>query len=501
MPIEIVQKILLALRDGTLRDAGFHFVTSKEHAGTWSRWSAPYSMQTGGEWTTITHVCRALRDLALSSPDLWTVIDFQAGFGWALAAEKRSRHLPLTIAAYRTRLGMGGTRTKFNRLLDRILPRLEAMSLGEFPPDGEERLSLPDVVLRRPAPMLMSVELRYPIICPWQPCALFCHVRRLRLEHADLGHRYQDKTPFLCEMLKQMPLLEDVTLIMFPGRDYGIPGSVTRGTTATHPALIVLLMDNASFPALLTLLSEVSLPRNVLDISFDTSRRSQTQRYLPQLVSHLKRFWEPVRHQKPQHSGDEVVQHVTVRRVILYSGDQEIIVELDRPRDRKTLRLHCKGDRLDHMIEANTAASANLLSLHATTQMRVSDWRVLLPLTSLVNATCRTLIIEAADMDEDTELSMPPDGVTLESRALERVVLVGMHTGSFPEPETIVRWLQRREQAGMRRLKTLIYRGCRELKDTQPLAAMKEIEALVDNLQWEGPDEFWCVSLEAYWAL
>jgi hypothetical protein len=187
------------------------------------------------------------------------------------------------------------------------------------------------------------------------------------------------------------------------------------------------------------------------------------------------------------------VQHVTVRRVILDSGDQEIIVELDRPCDRKTLRLHCKGDRLDHMIEANTAAIVTLLSLYAATQMRVSDWRVLLPLTSLVTGTCRTLIIEAADMDEDTELSMPPDGVTLES--LERVVLVGMHTGSFPEPEAIVLWLQRREQAGMRRLQTLVYRGCRELKDTHPLAAMKEIEGLVDNLQWEDRDESWCVSM------
>jgi hypothetical protein len=381
----------------------------------------------------------------------------------------------------------------FNRLLDRVLPRLEAMSLEEFPPGWEERLSLPDVVLLRPAPMLTSVEMRYPIFCPWQPCALFCHVRRLRLEHAELGHRVQDETPVLCEMLKQMPLMEDVTFIMFPGQDYGNPGSVPRKTTATHPALRVLLIDNASFPALLTLMSEVPLPRNVLDISFDTSPRSQMQRYLPQLVWHLERFWEPARHQKPQHSRGEVVQHVTVRRVILDSGDQEIIVELDRPRDRKTLRLHCKGDRLDHMIEANTAASASWLSLYTTTHVRVSDWRVLLPLTSLVNGTCRTLVIEAADMDEDAELSMPPDGVTFE--CLERVVLVGMHTGSFPEPEVIVRWLQRREQAGMRRLQTLVYRGCRELKDTQPLAAMKEIEALVDNVQWEDRDESWCVSM------
>jgi hypothetical protein len=480
LPAEILQKIMIVSRDNALVDAGFELHTSAGRT-TWSRESARLS-PTGNEWTAITHVCRAIRDLALVYAELWTVIVLEAGIGWSLAAEQRSRHLPLTIAVCSTRFGRIRVAKTFTRLLDRVLPRLEVLSLRPTSEGGLQQL--PDVFVGRSMPMLMSLDLDYHLFSRGWSAGPFCNVRRLRLANPRFGGGDQEGPPFF-NMLRQMPLLEEVTIVQPPWLEDEAP--IFVGAFVTHPSLRTLaITGRCAVSASLRLLANISLPSSVLDISSDTStistQHTTFMSHLQQLSPYFQRFWTQIRtpcmQNSHQLSGQEVqVDHVTAR--VWSSGFQGPVLEMERPGAGRVLRLCFRGSSTEY-LPAFVSVSVALLPLYALTQIHIDNWISLRAVASLVSGVCRVLIFEPATVNG---VWLPRDSCALVS--LERAVFVATRTTPSVEPISLLDWLQAREDAGLRPLQALEFRGCSKTGDSKYLAAIQEIGTLVDSVEWK----------------
>jgi hypothetical protein len=494
LPAEILQKIVIISRDTALFDAGFDLHTSASRT-TWSRESARLS-PTGNEWTAITHVCRAIRDLALAYAELWTVIVLEAGIEWSLAAEQRSRHLPLTIAVCSTKFGLIRVGKTFTRLLDRVLPRLEVLSLRPIS-DGILQ-QLPDVFVGRSMPMLTSLDLdHYSFSLGWS-AGPFYNVRRLRLARPRFGGR-EEGTP-LFNMLRQMPLLEEVTIVHPPWLEDGAP--IFAGASVTHPSLRTLaITGRCAVSASLRLLANISLPSSVLDISSDTStiltQHTTFMSHLQQLLPYLQRFWTQIRtpcmQNSHQLSGQEVqIDHVTAR--VWSSGSQGPVLEMERPGAGRVLRLCFRGSSTEY-LPAFISVSAALLPLYALTQIHIDNWIILRVVASLVSGVCRVLIFEPATVNGAW---VPPDNCALES--LERAVFVATRTTPSVEPISLLGWLQAREDAGLRRLQALEFRGCVRSEDPEHLAAIQAIGTLVDSVEWKDQGDSSCVRRIIAWT-
>jgi hypothetical protein len=479
MPAEILQKIMIISRDTALFDAGFELHTSASRT-TWSRESARLS-PTGNEWTAITHVCRAIRDLALAYSELWTVIVLEAGTGWSLAAEQRSRHLPLTIAACSSKFGLIRVGKKFKRLLDRVLPRLEVLSLKQASKGA--LLHLPNVFVGRSMPMLTSLDLDHHSFSQRWSAGPFCNVRRLRLARPWFGD--DQYGALLFNMLRQMPLLEEVTIVQPPWFQDGAP--TFAGASVTHPSLRTLaIIGRCAVSASLRLLANISLPSSVLVISSDSSTISTEHTtfmsHLQQLLPYLQRFWThirtPIIHHGHQLSAQEVqVDHVTAR--VWNSGSERPLLEMERPRYGRVLRLCFEGTPTEY-LPAFISVSAALLPLCAVTQIHIDNWIILRAVASLVSGMCRVLIFEPASVNG---VWLSQESCALES--LERAVFVATRTTPSVEPFSLLGWLQAREDAGLRRLQALEFRGCLRSEDPKHLAAIQEIGCLVDSLVWK----------------
>jgi hypothetical protein len=516
MPIEILRSVLLRLRDVSVAQPGY----TQESTPSLSEIST--TSPPGSFWIAVTHVCVGLREVALAMPELWTIIVLEDGVAWANVFAQRSDTMPISIhadclrtAVHTLSLREGRERRREEVMILAAIPRfgarvsrltaqgyalpslqglvdaldwsslnLETLSLGTETFSRGVVLSLPRAFLDKQAPRLTSLDLRHVAFDFAQPWVAFSNLRTLSLQFL-LKHEVatEQHTEVFCTWLKEMPLLEEISL--FPlAFSHDISDSQWYGpVAATHPFLRRLSMtDSGSLLWTRSLATEISFPGDALvvslNISFRDVRMSLDACSFQRLGEYLQRFWG----RKPSDDATAGldVKHVPTLRVHLNKGDRkhsEVALNFDRPGKPSHLRLHLTGS-LERLLPALRTAFQQLLPLYTVEELRVHAQESL-PSDFLSDASqlldaCRTLIVDGTVVH----------GLGLLPRLGElRVLNTERDDRRLPDPAPLLWWLRHRDDSGAPRLPLLIFEGAYRFQDAEHMADMSAIRLLVGDLR------------------
>ncbi|KAI0061052.1 hypothetical protein BV25DRAFT_1992574 [Artomyces pyxidatus] len=105
-------------------------------------------------WINVTHVCRRWREIALSTPRLWIVVDFSLGPSWLKEVLARSKHLPIALDNNSSPIPY-----KAANIISCNIFRATSMVLRDLEDDSDGCSSIYDISLSRPAPLLQNLSL------------------------------------------------------------------------------------------------------------------------------------------------------------------------------------------------------------------------------------------------------------------------------------------------------------------------------------------------------
>jgi hypothetical protein len=341
MPVETLVDIFLRVRDASVTQVGYvpdgyEFSCAVTDGVVLPRDGEDSRLpKRGWPWMAVTHVCARLRATALAAPKLWNIILLGNGASWASVFVKRSGNLPVRVYAHGHQIvdtykgdaslamisHLGASVTELTvkehhyvfvqHLVDSLdwssleLTALSATNLTGLTPSGL-RITLPPAVLAEPRPHLTSLNLDHLTIVAGQPCVASRNVRKIRLHEPRMVSGVNRRTEMspreaadvLCNLLKEMPLLEEITLshpLQYPGP---IVTNAHRRYGRSHPRLRKLCVTGRrSESSALALLDEISLPSEVLFVSLNAPYWSRVLTPLDRddfspLLDHLRRFWD-----------------------------------------------------------------------------------------------------------------------------------------------------------------------------------------------------------------
>jgi hypothetical protein len=416
MPVEILVDIFLRVRDASVTQAGYvpdgyefscavtdGFVLPRD--GEDSRLP-----KRGWPWMAVTHVCARLRATALAAPKLWNIILLGDGALWASVFVKRSGNVPVRVYAHGRQIvdtykgdaslamisHLGAKVSELTveehhyafvqRLVDSLdwrsleLTALSATNLTGFNRNGL-RINLPPAFLAEPRPHLTSLNLDHLTIVAGQPCVAFRNVRKIRLHQPRMasgviriaGMSPREQTDVLCNLLKEMPLLEEIT-ISHPPQDFSVSFSNAHRTYGrSHPGLRKLCVTGIlSTLSALELLDEISLPSEVLFVSLKAPEWDRVQTPLDQdhftpLLDHLRRFW-----------GQSTATDASfgVPTIAVLPGDcpsprafVNVTLDLNRANQPSHLRLHLSSHWPEDLLLALREACQRLCPMYAVSSV------------------------------------------------------------------------------------------------------------------------------------
>jgi hypothetical protein len=515
MPVEILVVILLMVRDAAIKQAGYTQAGFDFSSSSTSGTAAP----DGSPWMGVTHVCARLRGVALATPMLWTIIILEDGASWASILAQRSGTMPLSVHAHRRRTtGARKQRTllaaiphlgtHISRLLvqgyeimsvhsllnslDWTRLELTALSVGNFTDRPRQSLRLPPTFLANAGSYLTSLDLGYLQFDSTQPRVAFKNMRRLRLEHPRFEDHSRDtyvgdsQTDLMCDWLREMPFLEEFTLLEPPE---GFPMDVfdsRRAYGISHLCLkkLSVAVINSLYSTL-GLLNKIGLPSEAFFISWNASEWTYAPSGLahdlfPRLVDYLGQFWGQVI-VAGAHSGPFGKQLPTIRLRPKDSAHRfmSVTLSLHLPDKPTHLRLHLFGSSRDLLPVLRTAFQ-QLFPIHIIEELRVHGPQSLASGAldgdlHLLDA-CRTLIVDSM------ELTVP--GFAILPRLRELRIMSSEESGC-PDPGTLLLWLRCRDGSDAPRLERLTFEGATSLQGAKHTVAMDSIRLLVGSLQWE----------------
>jgi hypothetical protein len=516
MPVEILVVILLMVRDAAVEQAGYTQAGFDFSSSSTSGTAAP----DGSPWMGVTHVCARLRGVALATPMLWTIIILEDGALWASMFTKRSGVVPLSIYAYRRRsTGVRKQRallatiphfgTQISRLviqgyeyasvqglldsLDWACLELTSLSVGNLSSRPKyQTLRLPPAFLANPGPCLTSLNLGYLMLDSAQPRAAFMSVRRLRLERPQFEDRGRgtsigdSQIDLMCKWLKEMPLLEELTLLHTPEGFRRDALNSRHAYGRYHLYLRKLSIARIfSLPPTLALLNKIGLPSEAFFISFNASEwaRAPTrldQDLFPRLVDYLRQFGGQATVTGANSGAFD--KHLPTIRLRPKDSDphlSSVTLSLHLPDKPTHLRLHLFGLSRD-LLPVLRITFQQLFPIHIIEELRVYGPQSLASGAldgdlHLLDA-CRTLIVDSM------ELTVP--GFAMLPRLRELRIRSSDENGC-PDPGTLLLWLRCRDGSDAPRLERLTFEGATGLQGAEHTVAMDSIRLLVGELRWE----------------
>ncbi|KAI0045419.1 hypothetical protein FA95DRAFT_125414 [Auriscalpium vulgare] len=147
-------------------------------------------------WVVVTHVCRRWRQVALEQRCLWARIQIPMGKAWARAFLERAGSLPLSIVQDQAS-HYGLLENRVLQFVTKNLPRVKDLQIC-IP---RAHMFQAEQVLQIPAPMLESLDVKFPHYVPADDGILF-GVHAPRLRHLRIvGWRFPWTSPILQDLV------------------------------------------------------------------------------------------------------------------------------------------------------------------------------------------------------------------------------------------------------------------------------------------------------------
>jgi hypothetical protein len=301
LPVELLVQIVSYLQACTL------FI---EYTGR----PTPLAIYPG--WMRITHVCKHLREIALSTPQLWTHADVHWSPDLIALYLQRSMNVSLAVWYQLNRRTHYPTAMNSASLL---LPRTQSLHLSIDDPEGHVRIEIAQLVSEATSHLLHLSLRSYRVALKWTPNYLGgCYQNLIRLE---LRCYELDKTPsfpslmhlnlrteshpsgvlsrvanFLRGLLKLVTLELEIPTVHSLSDLYS---SRERNTLVYLPKLKSLKIESNSRAAL-ELMYMIRPPTSFLSVvakPYVNESDSQTNR---EIANRLVRFWTALHHKTDQ---------------------------------------------------------------------------------------------------------------------------------------------------------------------------------------------------------